>query len=47
MQPCLGFGIAASKTPKPNIARLRSLIAHFVFGLGLYGSGWALAQLTA
>lgn len=36
MQPCLGFGIAAAKTPKPNVARIRSLIAHTVFGLGLY-----------
>jgi hypothetical protein len=36
MQPCLGFGIAAAKTPKPNIARIRSLIAHTAFGLGLY-----------
>lgn len=36
MQPCLGLGIAAAKTPKPNVARIRSLIAHTVFGLGLY-----------
>ena len=36
MQPCLGFGIAAAKTPKPNVARIRSLMAHTVFGLGLY-----------
>jgi hypothetical protein len=36
MQPCLGLGIAASKTPKPNVARLRSLLTHVVFGLGLY-----------
>lgn len=36
MQPCLGFGIAAAKTPKPNVARIRSLIAHTIFGIGLY-----------
>ena len=36
MQPCLGFGIAAAKTPKPNTARIRSLITHTIFGLGLY-----------
>ncbi|WP_259782478.1 DUF2938 domain-containing protein [Aestuariispira ectoiniformans] len=36
MQPAFGFGIAASKTPAPNTARLRSLIAHGSFGLGLY-----------
>lgn len=36
MQPGFGFGIAASKTPTPNIARIRSLMAHTVFGIGLY-----------
>ncbi|MCU1764583.1 DUF2938 domain-containing protein [Pseudomonas protegens] len=48
MQPGMGAGIAASKMPKPNVARLRSLIAHSVFGLGLYGAGmfwaWVLGQ---
>jgi len=38
MQPCMGLGIAAAKTPKPNLARLRSLQTHLVFGLGLYFS---------
>ena len=50
MQPGMGAGIAASKMPKPNVARLRSLMAHSVFGLGLYGAGmfWAWFQeLTA
>lgn len=36
MQPGLGLGVAAAKTPKPMIARLRSLLTHTVFGLGLY-----------
>jgi hypothetical protein len=36
MQPAMGLGIASSKTAKPNIARLRSLLAHTVFGIGLY-----------
>lgn len=36
MQPGFGFGIAASKTPAPNTARMRSLITHTVFGIGLY-----------
>lgn len=36
LQPGMGVGIAASKTPKPNVARLRSLLAHAVFGFGLY-----------
>jgi len=38
MQPCMGFGFAAAKTPKPASARLRSLKTHFIFGLGLYGT---------
>lgn len=36
MQPAFGFGVAASKTPMPNVARLRSLQAHLSFGFGLY-----------
>jgi len=36
MQPSFGLGIAASKTPHPNKARLKSLMTHTVFGLGLY-----------
>ncbi|MGO4127838.1 DUF2938 family protein [Inquilinus sp. YAF38] len=43
MQPALGAGIAASKTPNPPTARLRSLMTHAVFGLGLY----LAARLTA
>ena len=36
LQPGMGAGIAASKTPHPGAARLRSLMAHAVFGIGLY-----------
>jgi hypothetical protein len=36
MQPSFGFGIAASRTPNPTQARLRSLMAHSAFGVGLY-----------
>jgi hypothetical protein len=36
MQPSLGLGIAASRTPKPTEARLKSLVTHTVFGVGLY-----------
>ena len=38
MQPSFGLGIAASKTPQPTQARLRSLMAHTSFGVGLYVS---------
>jgi hypothetical protein len=36
LQPSLGFGVAASKTPRPGQARLKSLATHTVYGLGLY-----------
>jgi hypothetical protein len=39
MQPGMGAGIAASRTPRPSAARLQSLITHTVFGLGLYCAG--------
>ena len=45
LQPGLGAGIAASKTPKPNQARLRSLVTHTVYGFGLYVSAWLWALL--
>jgi hypothetical protein len=47
MQPGMGLGVAASKTPHPNVARLRSLATHIVFGTGLYVSAWVLARLQA
>lgn len=36
MQPGFGFGVAAARTPSPSTARLRSLVAHGSFGIGLY-----------
>jgi hypothetical protein len=45
LQPGMGAGIAASKTPKPNIARLKSLGAHSVYGFGLYGAALLTAML--
>jgi hypothetical protein len=36
MQPAFGLGVAASKTPNPMQARIRSLMNHLVFGFGLY-----------
>jgi hypothetical protein len=46
MQPGMGFGIAASSTPNPSAARLRSLTTHAVFGLGLYAAGWTTNLLA-
>jgi hypothetical protein len=40
MQPAMGAGIAASRTPRPTAARLQSLITHAIFGIGLYLAGW-------
>lgn len=36
MHPSMGFGFAASKTPNPTQARLRSFMNHTAFGVGLY-----------
>ncbi len=36
MQPAFGFGFAASKSPNPWQARLRSVMNHAAFGIGLY-----------
>lgn len=47
LQPGMGAGLAARRTPHPNKARLHSLIMHAVFGLGLYGSGLLLRALLA
>lgn len=44
MQPAFGFGIAGAKTPKPNIVRRNSLLAHTSFGIGLYLGGWLLSN---
>ena len=36
MQPSFGLGFAAAKTANPTQARLRSLMNHTAFGVGLY-----------
>lgn len=40
MQPGMGAGLAASRTPRPTAARLQSLVTHALFGLGLYATAW-------
>lgn len=45
MQPSFGLGIAASKTPNPNQVRLKSLMTHTVFGVGLFLSASILNLL--
>ncbi|MBN3841202.1 DUF2938 domain-containing protein [Burkholderia sp. Ac-20349] len=46
MQPAFGFGIAASRTPNPGVARRRSLITHLSYGVGLYLAAVTLAALA-
>ena len=46
MQPAMGAGIAASKTPKPLKNCIRSLANHAVFGLGLYVAAVVVALVT-
>jgi hypothetical protein len=46
MQPGMGAGVAASRTPKPNSARLQSLITHAVFGFGLWVAGWVVRSAS-
>ena len=36
MQPSMGGGICASRTPRPGMMRLISLSMHVVFGVSLY-----------
>jgi hypothetical protein len=45
LQPSLGLGIAASRTPKPVQARLKSLMTHTVFGVGLYLSALGVSYV--
>jgi hypothetical protein len=45
MQPSFGLGIAASRAPNPTQARVKSLMAHTVFGVGLYASAVVLSHV--
>jgi Protein of unknown function (DUF2938) len=45
LQPGLGAGVAASRTPQPWLSRLCSLVAHASFAVGLYLSGVLFSQL--
>ena len=46
MQPAFGFGIAASRTPHPGVARRRSLVTHLSYGVGLYLAAFTLAAVA-
>jgi hypothetical protein len=44
MQPAMGAGIAASRTPRPGEARLHSFLTHAVFSIALYLAGWVVSR---
>lgn len=46
MQPAMGAGFAASRTPTPLKNCIRSLANHTVFGVGLYLSAVALGRIV-
>lgn len=46
MQPAMGSGFAASKTPTPLTNCIRSVVNHTVFGLGLYLSAVFIAWIS-
>ena len=45
MQPSLGLGVASSRTRNPVQARLKSLMSHTAFGMGLYLCAVAMAAV--
>ena len=47
MQPAMGAGFLALKTPTPLRNGLRNLANHMVFGVGLYLAALALAAVAA
>ena len=47
MQPGMGAGVAAARTPRPWHSRLQTLLTHAIFGVGLYAAGWGLQVVRA
>ncbi|HEU4571506.1 MAG TPA: DUF2938 domain-containing protein [Candidatus Limnocylindrales bacterium] len=45
MQPAMGLGVAAARSPNPKATRLRNLGTHAVYGVGLYLGAAVLAIL--
>jgi hypothetical protein len=45
LQPALGAGIASSKTPAPLFNSMKSLVAHTIYGFGLYLAALVTASL--
>lgn len=45
MQPAMGVGFAASRSPNPSAMRLRNLATHTVYGIGLYAAAVGMSVL--
>lgn len=45
LQPALGVGVAASKTPRPWKARFLNLVSHSIFGIGLWSAAMLLVGM--
>lgn len=46
LQPGMGAGLAARHAPSPNIARVKSLVSHLSFGIGLWIAAIFLSKAT-
>jgi hypothetical protein len=46
MQPAMGAGIAAAKSPNPTANRVRNLTTHAIYGLGLYVAALAMSTVA-
>lgn len=47
MMPGMGFGVAGSKTPNPTATRVKSLVGHTIFGLGMFLTAWIIGPATS
>lgn len=45
MQPAFGFGMGSSKLSNPNMRRIKSLLTHLVYGIGLYLTALLLKEV--
>jgi len=43
LQPGMGAGVFATRTPRPNVTRLVNVSMHVIFGISLYGA-WLLVE---
>lgn len=46
MMPGMGMGLAGSRTPKPTITRLKSLLGHSVFGCGMFWAAQVMERIA-